>query len=84
LKRHQKLHTGEKPFGCPECGRYFSRLDALNRHRKTEGCQKTWPIQLPQPPPAPSEPLPFIQSTDEIERLRQKVHDLEIEVSSNE
>ncbi|CAB4376752.1 unnamed protein product [Rhizophagus irregularis] len=36
LKRHAKLHTGEKPYQCQHCKRKFARLDALNRHLRAE------------------------------------------------
>lgn len=34
LKRHEKIHTGEKPHQCAICGRQFARTDHRNTHYK--------------------------------------------------
>ncbi|KAJ7301653.1 hypothetical protein DFH08DRAFT_795044 [Mycena albidolilacea] len=50
-KRHEQLHTVFRPFACGSgqsgaggCGKMFARMDALNRHLRSEGgaeCQRT-------------------------------------------
>ncbi|KAF6755408.1 krueppel-like factor 16 [Ephemerocybe angulata] len=43
-KRHEQLHTNYRPFTCEGCNRQFARMDALNRHLRSEGgaeCAKT-------------------------------------------
>ncbi|KDQ53157.1 hypothetical protein JAAARDRAFT_699402 [Jaapia argillacea MUCL 33604] len=42
-KRHEQLHLGVREFKCGGCGKEFARMDALNRHLRSEGgaeCQK--------------------------------------------
>jgi hypothetical protein len=34
LRRHERSHTGIKPYVCKKCNRSFSRQDSLNRHEK--------------------------------------------------
>ncbi|PBL03335.1 hypothetical protein ARMGADRAFT_12165 [Armillaria gallica] len=36
-KRHEKLHSNNRPFSCEPCGKMFDRMDALNRHLRSEG-----------------------------------------------
>jgi uncharacterized Zn-finger protein len=45
LKRHALIHLGVKPFQC-ECGRFFSRQDALHRHMAVKKCEKSKMISL--------------------------------------
>lgn len=44
LHQHQYLHTGQKPFQCPECGKSFAFAQNMKAHCRQHRLQPTIPL----------------------------------------
>lgn len=40
LNEHMNIHTGDKPYECPECTKTFRWSSSLSRHRRLHGLRK--------------------------------------------